>query len=528
MTAIARNSDVEVARLFHELTKHSYTSVRTGDYRLDWENEPFKFKLYPELPALALPRDISLPATSALDALYRRGQKGSGNGRLDVNALARILFCAGGITRKRRVGGLDYHFRAAPSAGALYPIEIYVASRAIEGLKPALYHFSPGDLSLRALRGGDWLAVIEGAAAGAPSISTAQAAIILSAIFWRSAWKYRARAYRYCFWDAGTILANLTACAAAEDVQAEVLTAFVDRELENLLDIDGEREGVVCVVPLTTEDFLQHKQAAPAKSGSGDTVVSPHVDTPSPLGLETVPLSQKERVYEELVRLHLASKLQDHDEVKKLRAATINPAKRAGGGDRFVPLPRQDPSKAGLRLGEVILRRGTTRAYASEAITSLALATMLEASLRLPRCDFPRLSDIYLIVSAVEGISPGAYFYDAERHGLVLLKEGEFRREAAYLALEQGFVADASVLFCYMADLECVTQALGNRGYRNAHLEAGMLAGAVYLVSYALGLGASGLTFYDDDATEFFSPHAAGKSPLLMVAAGVPRKASKA
>jgi hypothetical protein len=55
------------------------------------------------------------------------------------------------------------------------------------------------------------------------------------------------------------------------------------------------------------------------------------------------------------------------------------------------------------------------------------------------------------------------------------------------------------------------------------HLEAGLIGRGTYLAAYALGRGASGLTFYDDDATRFFSPHAAGKSPILMVAVGVPR-----
>jgi hypothetical protein len=55
------------------------------------------------------------------------------------------------------------------------------------------------------------------------------------------------------------------------------------------------------------------------------------------------------------------------------------------------------------------------------------------------------------------------------------------------------------------------------------HLEAGLIGGGTYLAAYALGRGATGLTFYDDDTTRFFSPHAAGKSPILMVAVGVPR-----
>jgi hypothetical protein len=120
----------------------------------------------------------------------------------------------------------------------------------------------------------------------------------------------------------------------------------------------------------------------------------------------------------------------------------------------------------------------------------------------------------------------GAYYYRRESGAFELIKRGDFRREAGYLALEQPLGADSSVLICYMADLMRVLGALGNRGYRDAHLEAGILGGRAYLAAYALDRGATGLTFYDDDTTRFFEPHAAGKSPLLMVAIGVPRSRS--
>jgi hypothetical protein len=77
-----------------------------------------------------------------------------------------------------------------------------------------------------------------------------------------------------------------------------------------------------------------------------------------------------------------------------------------------------------------------------------------------------------------------------------------------------------------MTNLERALEALGNRGYRDVHLEAGILGGRAYLAAYSLGRGASGLTFYDDDTTKFFAPHGEGKSPLLMVAVGAPRSRS--
>ncbi len=141
--------------------------------------------------------------------------------------------------------------------------------------------------------------------------------------------------------------------------------------------------------------------------------------------------------------------------------------------------------------------------------------------------DFPRLTDTYLIVNAATGLRSGAYFYNRAAHAFELLKAGNFRAEAGYLCLEQPLGMDCAALIVYMAALERALGALGNRAYRDLHLEAGILGGRAYLAAYALGRGATGLTFYDDDTSKFFSPHAAQKSPVLMVAVGVPRSRAK-
>ena len=500
------NDDIEAARTYHEVTKHSYTSVRSGAYSLDWDNKPLPYKIYPETAAVALPRDLSLSSVPTLEAIAG-GASGTTTAALDLAALGRVLFCAGGLTRHRHIGGEQYHFRAAASAGALYPIEIYVASGEVGGLEAGLYHFSPADLKLRGLRSGDWRSTIAASCAVDDVVREASAILILSAIFWRSAWKYRARAYRYCFWDAGTILANLLAAASAEGLEAEVLTAFVDPDLERLVGIDGEREGVVCAVALG-------KASAPAQAAL----------EPAPLELETVPLSGRETAYDDLIKMHRASKLLTIDEARRVGAAEF---------DAETPPPmaiaRQieaiEPINA-AGLGATILRRGSTRVFARESMDGEILSTIMAFSNSRPRSDFPRLTDTYLIVNAVDGLEPGAYYYSRERQSFDLLKTGDFRGEAGYLCLEQDLGADASVLVCYMADLQRALRALGNRGYRDAHLEAGLLGGRTYLAAYSLEHGATGLTFYDDDTTQFFSPHAAGKSPLLMVAIGVPQTAA--
>ena len=71
-----------------------------------------------------------------------------------------------------------------------------------------------------------------------------------------------------------------------------------------------------------------------------------------------------------------------------------------------------------------------------------------------------------------------------------------------------------------LAELTNILDEFGNRGYKAAQLEAGIMGGKIYLAGYGLGLGASGLTFFDDDVTSFFSPHAQGKSTMFLMALG--------
>jgi nitroreductase len=108
--------------------------------------------------------------------------------------------------------------------------------------------------------------------------------------------------------------------------------------------------------------------------------------------------------------------------------------------------------------------------------------------------------------------------------GLEILQTGNFRRKAGRLALDQDLGADASVNVYFMASLRPVLERFGNRGYRAAQLEASILAGRMYLAVYALGLGTTGLTFYDDEVTEFFSPHTKEVSVMFLIALGVPRR----
>jgi hypothetical protein len=138
----------DAAAALHERTKHTWQRLRTEAHGLDWGNHPFPFKLYPDLEPLALPRQLpesSLPATQVLS-----GHASAST--LDLAGLAWLLFFSAGVTRiLHRV-----LFRAAPSAGALYPTELYAVCGPLPDLPAGVCHFEPAEFALRRLRDGDF------------------------------------------------------------------------------------------------------------------------------------------------------------------------------------------------------------------------------------------------------------------------------------------------------------------------------------------------------------------------------------
>jgi len=235
------------AREYHDRTAHSPASVRTSGHTLEWDIKPFPFKVYTELTPLALPREID-PLT--VDAHAALAGPAPAAASLTLAELTAVLYSSAGVTRKKTYpGGGEVLFRAAPSTGALYQTEVYVAAGAVAGLDPGLYHFCPGDFALRRVHEGDVRAVLAAGAAD-DSIAHRAATVLLTAIYWRNTWKYQARAYRHLFWDSGSMLANLLAAAGSLGLGPRVLTGFVDTGVNRLLGLDPAREAALELVVL--------------------------------------------------------------------------------------------------------------------------------------------------------------------------------------------------------------------------------------------------------------------------------------
>ncbi len=493
---------------YHERTKHSYASVRVGGRGLDWSRKPYPFKYYDTGEKLELPSGFAMPKADTLAALSCSGDA-RGAGRLDLNDLASLLFFSGGISRIKRYGGYTVTFRVTPATGALHSTEIYLSVRGVDGVASGLYHFDPAEFTLTALRKGVFHGVVAEALAD-HAASRASLIMLLTAVGWRNAWKYGERSYRHWFWDGGAVVANAVSVACAMGLGYRVYAGFTDEDVSKLLGVDGSSEAPIALITIGEGTYEAYGEWAVEPLGSISANPAP---TTRPMG-----------GYEIIEETHRATLLPSKKEVNAWRDA-ISVLKRRPTVERGEPVPLPEPADKSLPLGETILARGSTRRFARTNISTKQLTTILRHGFGQLRSDFLPHGAVtllypYMIVNSVDGLPSGAYRYDPRNGKLYLLKKGQFREVAYFLCLEQALARDASVVFFTMMDLDEIIRRAGDRGYRAVQLEGGIRLGMLYLAAYSIGLGATGLTFYDDDCVEFFSPSSDGLEVSTVVAVG--------
>jgi SagB-type dehydrogenase family enzyme len=167
----------------------------------------------------------------------RRYQPGS----LSESDLSQLLWASQGITDRRP----NIELRAAPSAGALYPIETYLALHDVSDIEPGIYHYDVLDHTLEQLGIGDFRQQVAAAALDQRIAFAANLVFIWTAVFPRSAWKYRQRAYRYIYLDAGHIAQNVALAAVGLGLGTCQIAALYDGEANQLVGVDGEEESTV-------------------------------------------------------------------------------------------------------------------------------------------------------------------------------------------------------------------------------------------------------------------------------------------
>ena len=422
----------------------------------DLERLPWFYKRYdPSLPRVALPPE--LPPTTAPTVAVLAGTADLAPAELDLAQLSRLLHLAAGVVRTVERPYATWLFRAAGSAGARFPLELYVAVPEGGALPAGVHWYHPQDHAL--------VQVGPPPHAGAP-------AIVVTGIPWRTGWRYRERGYRHTYWDAGTMLSQLLAAADSAGLTASLYSRFPDHAVTELVGADGVDEWPVAVVSLV-DDTPALEATGPATAGVVDA---------------------------DPVEFPLATEAQRAGDLEELGEPW----------PRGAPVDVPDVGTAPVE--QVVLSRSSQRRMDPESSLSQPVAlSILAAALRgvsLPH---------FVVVHAVDGTEHGVYRWpDLGRP----VRAGELRHELYRVCLDQGLPRDAAFVVIGSADVG----ELDDREYREAQLTAGLVEGRLHLAAYALGAGASGMTFLDSEIPALLGEPL---DALLFTCVGVPEYTSK-
>ncbi|BCD61189.1 hypothetical protein NitYY0826_C0022 [Nitratiruptor sp. YY08-26] len=404
---------------YHEATKHSYWSVRRNPNYLDWSKQPNPFKIYPTTYPF-IPLDME-------------------------NPLHKFIYRIGGINAKKVYPGVEYYLRTIPSAGALYPVEIYFQARDVEGLDNGIYHFSVvenGPRLLHTLKEKEGIEIFF-----ARKRKIKGFIFLFSIIYYRSSWKYKNRAFRYCLLDAGHVLGALEVSSYLFERAYYILYDFNKEALNEAFGFENKEffvSSAVVGVPTQTE----------AKEFG---MKLPFVD-----GTKTF---EQNSLIEEAYKdtLHL---------------------KNCKANFRFPKFPFE-----ATRLEEAILKRRSIRDFSAKVIKKEQFNFILSWMQSPIPSDCDEEVKVWYVVNRVEGMEQGLY-RDGE-----LIKMGDFHKKAGYLCLEQALGSQSSVTFFLTSN---------GKNYQPLYQKAGHIGHRCYIASEYLGIGCSGIgAYYDDEVNEF-------------------------
>jgi SagB-type dehydrogenase family enzyme len=402
----------------HQATEHSYASVMMDPNYVDPSSQPAPFKRYP--------------------SFYRRFPL-----KLD-HPIATLIHLASAITYEKAYKDGPYQLRVNPSAGALYPTELYVQLRGVTGWIDGIYHVEIATQSLTLI----YELIDDGLEAYITPNQLVKGIIFLvSCVYYRSSWKYKNRSLRYCFLDSGHHVGAIEAAAYTQNHPIQVLFEFDKVPLNQDMGFENKELSAVCAIAgeLKNRPVRRLRSPLPFVSGTDYFEANPWV----------------EAAYHET--LFPASPVQQLQH----------------------PQFPFEPS----HLSEAILQRRSARQFYKQAIAQdvfWQIVDLLEQP--IPTIHHEQL-DIYWVIHRVNGLEPGIYYQRQQ------LKPGDFTDKTGYLCINQAIARDSAVTLF-------ITSAYQN--YQTALQQAGLLGHRVYLASQYWNLGCTGIGAYYDRETQDF------------------------
>lgn len=415
----------KVGKSFHDATKHSPLSVMLDPNYVDGLTKPSAFKSYPHF--------------------YRRFPLD------EKNPVHNFIRLTSTITFEKKYKYDSYQLRVNPSAGALYPTEIYVQIRGIKGLIDGIYHLEVATNSLTLI----YELIDDGLESYIlPNCLVKGFIFLVSCAYYRSSWKYKNRSLRYCFLDSGHHLGAIEGAAYLYQKEIKVIFDFDKIALNQTLGFENKEFVTASVIAgeIKPKTVRKLRSSIPFVSPTDYFEVNAFIEA----GYKTTVVTNPE------TNLFFDSNL-----VPQISPFNCQP-------EEFL---------------QTILTRRSARAFKGRAISQTEWYQIWHC-LKQP---FPTIIKeeitIYLIINCVEEMDLGLY------RELQLLKSGDFREKAKYLCVNQALARDSAVTLF-------LTSTYSN--YQTAMQLAGWLGQRLYLISNYLGIDCSGIGAYYDDETEQF------------------------
>lgn len=504
---------------YHRRSEHTAGGYARSLGYLDWASQPDPFRRY--LGCRLTPLEHPGPADSPLWSALRH-PRSLACCEVSSGSISRFLYDSLSLSAWKQAGDSRWSLRVNPSSGNLHPTESYLICPPVEGIcvGPALLHYDPSGHALeqrRLLAAGVW----ESLGAGQDGILFL---VGLTSIYWREAWKYGERAFRYCQLDVGHALGCLAVSAAALGWNSRLVEPLPTEMLERLLGTSGltgpEAEHAECLVAI--------------RAGRPEPLPA---DRSLSIRTQAVPIFPDDLVG---TPNELSSRHVEWPVIDEIAAATEQfpgPASRfpeVSGGEPEAP---GDGTTTQARAGWTVrsLVRQRRSALAMDGVTSLPRNGFLEilnrcapagghpANRQLP---WNPVVSMACFVHRVEDLEPGLYLLLRERDGLetyrrrldpaflwekvggsdddlglYLLRSGDYREKARLAACGQEIASDGVASFAMIGDLPSHIERYGAWFYRRLFWEAGLLGQILYLEAEAAGVRGTGIGCFFDDLT---------------------------
>lgn len=475
---------------YHDLT--SYDRYKMSGHGLDWLNQPNTFKTYQGLTKIELEEDTKSYQGLLSELFSLNRPPVSKEIRFqDLSSVLKLSHC---LTRKEKSGPGYFYFRNVASAGALYPFETYLASFNVHGLEQGLYHHSVADQSIAQLRKGDFYDTV---ASAVDFQCKDQLAVVflLTAIFFRSSWKYRDRSFRYNLLDTGHLCENLSLALKSEKLKFEISYEFDDSVTNEFLMIDSNKEVCLAIVGVFGDK----------------TPIDDRRNSIKPPSIDLKKFSicaQEEKRYPAINEIYSITSMKR--EGRKRDFIRLENFVSGNLGEPLGLAPFQNTPEL-INYNQALLQRRSRRNFIPKPISSNIFSWLVSLFQKGNTSCHENISwrnylSTGVLISDVEGIATGFYLIEPYNGTLRLVRSGLLTEEMAHICLDQAWLSNCSCHFLFLADLPALEKEFGPRSYRYAMLETGRLGQLLYLAAESIGFGCCGIgAFYDSEAREFLN-----------------------